>query len=611
MLEASNGGTLYIDAVTVNNAGGGTITANAGSTVQLVGNTDIQGGTLTNNGSFFGTPNGNSAILDGSTGAGAITINGTYTNGVGSTTYILGTINNNNNFQLNAGGGANSALEIDSANVTLQGGGTVTMSNSGGGGDAIIYQAAGGLTLTNVNNTIQGTGIIGFNGLTVVNEATIDANVSGQTLTLESMSGGLTNTATVEASNGGTLFIDAVTVNNAGGGTITANAGSTVQLVGNTTIQGGTLTNNGSFFGTPDGNSAILDGSTAAGAITINGTYTNGNSSTTYLLGTINNNNNFLVMATGIGDNSELLIDSANVTLQGGGTVTLSTASGGGDALLLQAAGGLTLTNVNNTIQGEGIIGFNGLTLVNEVGGIINANSMGGSQITTLTIESASVTNQGLIEATNNGVLNIDAITVKNQGGTIAANGASATVQLYGNATIQGGTLTNNGGAFFGTPGGNEATLDGSTGQGAVTINGTYTNGNNSTTLLLGTINNQGNILLNGGSGNNSDLEIDNATVTLKGGGTVTMSTTSGGGNAVILQAAGGLTLENFNNTIQGAGIIGDNGLSLLNDAVGTILANAPGQTLFLDNMVTLTNNGTFQANAGSVLLVVGHDELH
>jgi fibronectin-binding autotransporter adhesin len=604
ILEASNGGTLYIDGVTVNNAGGGTITANAGSMVQLLGNTTIQGGTLTNNGNFFGTPDGNSAILDGSTVAGAITINGTYTNGNGSNTSILGTINNNNNFQLNAGGGANSALIIDSPNVTLQGGGTVTMSNSGGGGSAIIYQAAGGETLTNVNNTIQGSGIIGFNGLTVVNEATINANLSGQTLTLESMTGGLTNTAIVEASNGGTLFIDGVTVNNAGGGTITANAGSTVQLVGNTDIVGGTLTNNGSFFGTPDGNAAILDGSTAAGAITINGTYTNGNGSTTYLLGTINNNNNFLVTVAGNGNNSELLIDSSNVTLQGGGTVTLSTASGGGNALLLQAAGGLTLTNVNNTIQGEGIIGFNGLTLVNEVGGTINANSMGGSQITTLTIESAQITNQGLMEATNNGGLNIDGVTVNNQGGAISANGAGASVQLFGGADIQGGTLNNNGGAFFGTPNGNVATLDGSTVSGAVTINGTYTNGNNSITFLLGTINNQGNILLNGGSGNNSDLEIDSGTVTLKGGGTVTLSTAGGGGNAIIFQAAGGLTLENFNNTIQGAGLIGDNGLSLLNDAGGTVLANAPGQTLLINGAGTVTNDGTFQANSGSTLQV-------
>src|SRR5271167_2198259 len=545
IVEASNGGTLYFDGVTVNNAGVGTITANAGSQVQLVGNTDIVGGTLTNNGSFFGTPDGNSAILDGSTAAGAIAINGIYTNGLGSSTYILGTINNNNNFQLNAGGGSNSVLIIDSLNVTLQGGGTVTMSNSGGGGSAIIDQAAGGETLTNVNNVIQGAGIIGFNGLTVVNEATINANLSGQTLFLESMSGGLTNTGMLEASNGGTLFFDAVTVNNAGGGTITANAGSTVQLVGNTDIEGGTLANNGSFFGTPNGNSATLDGSTAAGAITINGTYTNGNGSTTYLLGTINNNNNFLVMATGNGNNSALEIDNANVTLKGGGTVTLSTASGGGNALLLQAAGGLTLTNVNNTIQGEGIIGFNGLTLVNEVGGTINANSMGGSQINTLTFESAQVTNQGLIEATNNGGLNIDGVTINNEGGSITANGAGTSVQLFGLADIQGGTLTNNGAAFFGTPNGNVAVLDGSTVSGAVTINGTYTNGNNSTTYLLGTINNQGAIQVNGGSGNNSVLEIDSATVTLTGGGTVTLSTAGGGGSAYIYQAAGGSTLEN------------------------------------------------------------------
>ncbi len=604
ILEASNGGTLYIDGVTVNNAGGGTITANSGSTVQLLGNTTIQGGTLTNNGSFFGTPDGNSAILDGSTGAGTISINGTYTNGLGSVTSILGTINNKNNFQLNAGGGSNSVLELGS-NVTLQGGGTVTMSMAGGGGSPIIDQAAGGLTLTNVDNTIEGAGIIGFNGLTVVNEATINANSSGQTLFLESMSGGLTNTAILEASNGGTLYIDGVTVNNAGGGTITANSGSTVQLLGNTTIQGGTLTNNGSLFGTPDGNSAILDGSTGAGAITINGTYTNGNGSTTYVLGTINNNNNFLVTATGNGNNSELLIDSANVTLQGGGTVTLSTGSGGGNALLLQAAGGLILTNVDNTIQGEGIIGFNGLTLVNEVGGTINANSMGGPQITTLAIESAQVTNQGLIEATNNGVLDIDGVTINNQGGTISANGAGASVQLYGLADIQGGTLTNNGAAFFGTPNGNSAVLDGSTVSGAVTINGTYTNGNNSTTYLLGTINNQGNIQVNGGSSNNSILEIDSATVTLQGGGTVTMSMAGGGGSPIIDQAAGGLTLTNVDNTIEGAGIIGLNGLSLVNGAAGTILANASGQTLLFDGGGTFINNGTVQVNANSTLQVV------
>ena len=198
------------------------------------------------------------ATLDGSTGGGAITINGTYTNDVNADTHLLGTINNKNNFQVNGGAAANSIVLIDS-NVTLQGGGTVTLSTASGGGAAYIEQSAGGLTLTNVNNTIQGAGVIGNNGMTLVNQATVNANVSGQTLILEGMSGGLTNTGILEASNGGILQINGVTVNNAGGGTITANAGSAVQLFGNTVIQGGVLTNNGSFFGTPQ-NSVCLSG---------------------------------------------------------------------------------------------------------------------------------------------------------------------------------------------------------------------------------------------------------------------------------------------------------------------------------------------------------------
>jgi len=137
-----------------------------------------------------------------------------------------------------------------------------------------------------------------------------------------------------------------------------------------------------------------------------------------------------------------------------------------------------------------------------------------------------------------------------------------------------------------------------------VTINGTYTSDLNTDTYLLGTINNRGNIQLNGGAGTNSFLVIDSANVTLQGGGTVTLSTNAGGGAAYILQAAGGLNLENVDNTIQGSGIIGVNGLSLLNDAGGRILANAPGQALYINGGGTLTNNGTMQVNPGSLLLV-------
>ncbi len=600
LIEATSGGVLQLNGVTVNNAGGN-ITANSG-TVQLFGSTVIQGGTLNAlNGGVLGTPQGNIAYLVGSTASGAITINGTYTSALNTDTYLRGTFNNNGNVQVNGGSGTNSYLILN-GNTTLQGGGMITLATGGGGGNAYIEQGVGGLTLTNVDNTIMGNGIIGNGGLALSNAGTINANVSGQALTLNG-SGGITNTKLIEATNGGVLQLSSVAVNNAGGN-ITANSGSTVQLFGSTVIQGGALNNNGGVLGTPQGNVAYLDGSTASGAITINGTYTSDLNTNTYLLGTINNNKS-IQLNGGSGTNSSLLMGGSSnpaVTLQGGGTVNLSTASGGGAAYLQQSVGGVTLTNVNNTIQGEGVIGNNGLTLINQSGGTINANSTGGPLTTTLTLQGMGLTNQGLLEATNSGVLQLNGITVNNAGANITANGPGASVLLFSGTVIQGGTLNNNGGAFFGTPGGYTAYLDGST-AGAITINGTYTSDLNTDTYLLGTINNRGNIQLNGGSGNNSSLILYGNT-TLQGGGTLIISTGGGGGSAYIQQAVGGLTLTNVDNTIQGAGIIGNNGLTLVNQAKGAILANVSGQTLTLNGGGNITNNGTMSAQNGGTLVL-------
>ncbi len=241
------------------------------------------------------------------------------------------TVSNAGAITLNGGSGTNSYLILN-GNTTLQGGGTITLSTGGGGGSTYIEQGVGGVTLTNVDNTIMGNGIIGNSGLALSNAGTINANVSGQALTLNG-SGGITNTKLIEATNGGVLQLSSVAVNNAGGN-ITANSGSTVQLFGSTVIQGGTLNNNGGVLGTPQGNVAYLDGSTASGAITINGTYTSDLNTNTYLLGTINNNKS-IQLNGGSGTNSSLLMGGSSnpaVTLQGGGTVNLSTASGGGAA---------------------------------------------------------------------------------------------------------------------------------------------------------------------------------------------------------------------------------------------------------------------------------------
>ena len=170
-------------------------------------------------------------------------------------------------------------------------------------------------------------------------------------------------------------------------------------------------------------------------------------------------------------------------------------------------------------------------------------------------------------------------------------------------ATIQGGTLT----GMLGTNG--SATLDGAS-KGTLTLStGTlYTGGAGTTTSILGTIQNQGNIQLAAGTSQNAGLWVggggSNTTTTLTGGGTVTLSNAAGA-RAFIQDGtfSGGNILTNSNNTIQGYGNIGNaTDLKVING--GTLLANVAGQTLTVDGTGGLTNNGTMQANAGSTLLV-------
>jgi len=305
---------------------------------------------------------------------------------------------------INSGQIIDTGVLAPQASATLSGGGTVTLS-----GGAI---EGGAVTLTNVDNTIQGSGLIGGTPGTIglVNEGVVDANAPDLDLTLNG-GNGVINTNVLTATNGGTLEIN-TTVNNAGG-TILGGGGTVV--ISNGDVQGGTLTT------TPggaieSGTSATLDGSTN-GPITIStgSTYTAPVGTTTTILGTFNNNGNIQI-TSGPGLQSSNVVLSGNVILQGlgGGTVTLIQTGGGGPGFYAGATG-VTLTNVTNTIQGAGSIGeyANGLGsfgTINEA--VIDANASG----QTLTLNgSVGVTNLNLLEATNTGTLVLNT-TVDNAG---------------------------------------------------------------------------------------------------------------------------------------------------------------------------------------------------
>src|SRR5262249_35602161 len=134
----------------------------------------------------------------------------------------------------------------------------------------------------------------------------------------------------------------------------------------------------------------------------------------------------------------------------------------------------------------------------------------------------------------------------------------------------------------------------------------TYTLPNNTTTLLQGTITNNGLIQLNS-VGNATDLQIggSGATVTLTGGGTVNMGNNSQ--NRIYSAGNGTGTLVNSTgNTIQGAGQIGVGQMNLNNQ--GTINANlSSGLTINPGGGSQLvTNTGTLEATAGGTLTLQG-----
>jgi hypothetical protein len=462
----------------------------------------------------------------------------------------------------------------------LSGGGTLALWNNGANR---IYSSSGtGDTLVNsAGNTIQGSGQIGINSgsyaFTLNNAGIINANQSSALNVFPTNT--VTNTGTLEATNGATLNLSA-TVTNTGGTIQATGANSLVELNGST-INGGTLT-------TASGGTVQNSGTATLNGVTIsNGsTFTAVNGSQTYLQGTFTNNGTIAQNSTG--SDTDLILNHG-ITL--GGTLAMSNNFANriyGNSSFLDNA----LTN-NGTIQGSGQIGINSgsyaFTLTNN--GTINANQSGGMQVA----PSGTVTNTNLIEATNGATLNLIA-TVTNTGGTIQATGTGSLVELNGSA-ITGGTLTTSGGGTVQNSG--SATLDGVT----ISNGSTVTLLNGTSTTLLGTIINNGTIAQNS-TGSDTDLHIS-GNVTLDGTGVLALSNNF----ANRIYATGSDSLTNgADHTIEGAGQIGINSgsyaFTLTNN--GTILANQ-SNTLQVASGGNMTNNGTFQANSGSLLNVIGN----
>jgi len=478
---------------------------------------------------------------------------------------------NNGTFTMN--GSANATfLEIDAANVTLSGNGTLTLSNFGA-------NAIGGSSSTNVltnQETIQGAGNIGDGQIGLNNQGTIDANQSAG-MTLQVSSAGGTNTGTLEATAGSTLTVFGGTYTQTGAGKFLATGVNSEVLLDATSITGGTLTG-------ASGGKFVAENGTTINGITINtGTMFDVNNAQVLNLaaGTITNQGTINLTSTG--NTTEIAINGA-VTLAGTGKIILSANA---NNFIL---GSGTLTN-QNTIQGAGNIGNGQIAVINS--GTISAvdsttlfidtnssgftNSVGTKEGTlsvnahdTLTIEGGPFNNFSGTTLTG-GIYKISG-TLGFAGANIVTNAASITLtgttaEILNTTSSTNGLAnlaTNASGSTFGLAGGAKFTTVG--------------NFTNNGTLNVGA----GDKFSTGTNGASDLTNYDSGTSTLTGGiyilaGTGQIQFNNGGNANDIVTNAANITLSSTST------------LSSFIDQTG---ANA------LANFVTNASNGSFTLSA-------------
>ncbi len=576
-LEATNGGNLTLTGSTITNGTNGVIKAvgtdssSNPSTVVLTGNVTVVGGKLTTTGAgVIEVAANNIANLTNLTNTGTLNV---LNNGEILST---GTITNNGTITLEATG--NQTYFYAPNATVLTGTGTLVLTSSNGQYTANV-DGPGGLTN---DETITGAGQIDSG--TFTNHGTINANISGQTLVLQSLTAG-TNTKTMEASGGGTMELNGVSWNNTGG-TITAQTGSAVDLTGGVNITGGTLTSAGTGqVYVAANNIAYLTG------LTLGGTTNVQNNGEIAASGTITNNGTITLQATG---NQTYYYSQAATALAGTGTLVLSSSN---DQYTANLDGANGFTN-DETIAGAGQIDSGVFTN----NGTINANVSG----QTLTLQSfTSGTNTKTMEASGGGTMFLNGSSWNNTGGTIEALANSA-VNLNGNVTITGGTLTTSGSGAINLLANNYAYLSGLTNSGTLNVQ------NNAQLNLTGAITNTGTISLQA-TGNLTYLII-NGSVTLNGTGTIDL-TSSNGQYTNNIYGAGSAPILISHNTIEGVGNLGSGNMGFTND--GTVDANVTGQNLSINvdstgftnynGTTTTLTGGTYIANGGNVTFAAGN----
>ena len=530
-----------------------------------------------------------------------------------------------------------SGATLVNVNNTIIGSGTI---GQGDGALTLVNGSAGLIEAKPLLATDSGILVIDT-GNTVSNSGVLEA-AAGGTLQIDDP---VNNLGTILA-DGGTVNISN-TINNAGGTIEAIGANALVELA-DATIQGGTLTTSGSGASGSNinvvvatgANMSVLDGA-SEGSLTVDGYLGVFQGAQLELQGTIHIDGangeidvggptngptaqptNLVIDGTVTIDTDGLNTTSASISLDGSASNTVQ---------IIAASSGGTLDNVNTMIAGAGNIGAGdpSFLLINEASGVINA-----SGTTALVIDNDSpatdnfaineIVNSGTIEATGSGGLTIENTTIDNSTFNPSDNsGVDGHIEVFAGSQINLDNATILQGFVSTAAGGEIATVSGSSNE-IETANGSTHNTNVATIINAGTIavsdnsslalaspyniENSGTIELNS-TGDKTILYFNQPYPILSGGGDIILEGGSGSQDIIAGMTGQGFTtvhLENQNDTISGAGAIGQNdgALTLQNDADGIINANLNGQTLTVEPGGAVTNDGLMEATNGGILAI-------
>ena len=562
-------------------AGAQTWTNNGGA-LAFSGNVNLGSGTsayaLTVNGADAVTiagviANGAASPASGSltySGTGLLTLTGTNTYS-GGTTINSGTVNIQNNSAL--GGGAVSVAPGRSATATLQlQGGLTGVANAitlnGDGSTNVMGSSQGALDNLSGNNTVTGAITLGS-----------AAQINSDSGTLSITTGGITGTnQNLTVGGSGNTSISGVIAT--GSGTLTKTGSGTLTLSGANTFTGATSINGGSLSISADNNLGTAPGGVVTGDLIFGGGTLDATSSFT-----LNANRGILLDAAGgtidtasgstltygggiAGSGGLTVTDSGTLLLTGGGSYTGATTINSGANL--QLGNGTANANLTGTSgiadNGSLILDENSaVTLSKAISGTGTVTQNGSANTTlsgTNTYSGATTVNSGTLTAGSAaafGGTGESAVTVNNSG-VLALNGFSNTVgsiasgSATSSITLGSGTLTT---------GGNNAST---TFAGVISGTGGLTLTGNSVLVLdnantysgLTTINSGANLQLgaatNGTIASTSGI-VDNGALNFTEASAVTIGASISGTGTVGLHNAGNVTLSGTN-TYSGATLI-------------------------------------------------------